>query len=210
MSSKVIPLLQAFSSAICRICGVSRGPSAHAELLVLFCQWCGGKGHPASFAAAQRCYTFYSWIIDAPQIRSCLIYNKSSPKSFGKSRVAKSPLVTMGRPQIHPQIVPSSLTITTPSNTPIPRSTPLTIPTASGSTYPFCHNTLCGQTDRPTDGPRRIYSHTYASHDRERRGCNWFYSLNCIRLYALIPYCILGLIVKFAYLSLTFCECVTE
>jgi len=34
----------------------------------------------------------------------------------------------------------------TPS--PIPRPTPLTIPTASGSTQPFCHSTLCGQTDR--------------------------------------------------------------
>jgi len=31
---KVIPLLQAFSSAIFRICGASRGPSAFAELLV--------------------------------------------------------------------------------------------------------------------------------------------------------------------------------
>jgi len=38
-----------------------------------------------------------------------------------------------------------------PSNTPIPQPTPLTIPTASGSTQPFCHNKHCRQTDKQTD-----------------------------------------------------------
>jgi len=35
VSLKTIPLLQAFSSAIFRICGTSRGPSASAELFVI-------------------------------------------------------------------------------------------------------------------------------------------------------------------------------
>jgi len=34
-----------------------------------------------------------------------------------------------------------------PSNTPIPRLTPLTTPTASGSNQPFCHSILSGHTD---------------------------------------------------------------
>jgi len=41
-----------------------------------------------------------------------------------------------------------------PSSTPISRPTPLTlaVQTASGSNQPFCHITLCRQTDRPTHG----------------------------------------------------------
>jgi len=37
------------------------------------------------------------------------------------------------------------LTITTPSNTPIPQPTPLTM--ASGSIQPCCYSTVSGQTD---------------------------------------------------------------
>jgi len=64
----------------------------------------------------------------------------------------KSPLVTMGCPKFTPKTAPSPLTITTPSNTPIPRLTPITIPTTSESTHSLCHSTLSGQTDQPTDG----------------------------------------------------------
>jgi len=48
--------------------------------------------------------------------------------------------------------IPSPSTITTPSNTLIPWSTPLTIPTASGCNQPFCHVHFPDrQTDRHTD-----------------------------------------------------------
>jgi len=53
----------------------------------------------------------------------------------------------MGRFNFTPKTAPSLSTITTTSNTSIPRPTPLTTQTASGSNQPFCHNTLCRQTD---------------------------------------------------------------
>jgi len=57
-------------------------------------------------------------------------------------------LVSMGHPKNcpfpfddnHPHLIHLSLSR--------PHSPPQT---ASGSIQPFCHNTLCGQTDRPTD-----------------------------------------------------------
>jgi len=65
---------------------------------------------------------------------------------------AKSPLVTMERPpQIHLQNCPCPSTMTTPSNTRVPRLLHSLLQTAPGSTQPFCHNTLSRQTDRPTD-----------------------------------------------------------
>jgi len=51
-----------------------------------------------------------------------------------------------GTPQIHPKTAPSSLTITTPSDTPIPQLTHPPSQVASICSHPFCHNTLC----RPT------------------------------------------------------------
>jgi len=62
----------------------------------------------------------------------------------------KVPVVTMGRPQFHPKTSLSLRRSPPLSNTPIPRPTPLTIPTTSGSDQPFCHSTLSGQTDRQT------------------------------------------------------------
>ena len=53
--------------------------------------------------------------------------------------------------QLHPQTAPSPLTITTPSNTPIPWPTPLTAPNGIRICSAICHNTPCGQTDRLTD-----------------------------------------------------------
>jgi len=78
--------------------------------------------------------------------------NKSCPKLFGKSRVAKSPLVTMGRSKFTPKtalsfddhlhLIHSSLDrLHSPSQT------------ASGSVQPCCHSTLSGQTDQSTDRP---------------------------------------------------------
>jgi len=53
--------------------------------------------------------------------------NKYCPKSFWKSCIAKSPLITMGCPKFNPTTAPSPLMIMTPSNMPIPQPTPLTI-----------------------------------------------------------------------------------
>jgi len=62
----------------------------------------------------------------------------------------KVPIGYNGTPQIHSQNCPLSFDDDDPpSNTPIPRPTPLTISTASGSTR-FYHTDR--QTDRPTDG----------------------------------------------------------
>jgi len=58
----------------------------------------------------------------------------------------------MGRPKFTPKSAPSASTITTPSNTPILDRHHSPPQTASGSTQPFCHNTLSGPTDRQTDG----------------------------------------------------------
>ena len=82
-------------------------------------------------------------------LQSNLILKQVLPKVILEEPRHKVPIGYNGTPQIHPQNCPS--TITTPSNTSIPRPTPLIIPTTSGSTQPFCHNTLYGQTDRPTD-----------------------------------------------------------
>ena len=60
----------------------------------------------------------------------------------------KGPTGYNGTPQIHPQNCPFPSTITNSISTPIPRPTPLTIPTASRSTELFCHSTLCRQTDK--------------------------------------------------------------
>ena len=91
-------------------------------------------------------------------IRQCLGRPHPSPQTTAQSVHAlsynyaiKSPLVTMGRPKFTPKTAPSPSTITTlhlihPSlNQPYSPSQ-----TASGSTQPFCHSTLSGQTDRST------------------------------------------------------------
>jgi len=57
----------------------------------------------------------------------------------------------MRRPIFIPKTASSLSTITTPSNTPILDRPHSPSQTASESAQPFCHNTFCGQTDRPTD-----------------------------------------------------------
>jgi len=72
----------------------------------------------------------------------------------------KVPIGYNGMPKIHPKTDPSPLTFTTPSNTPIIRQTPLTIPNDIR-----IHSAILPQytfwTDRPT------HWHTYTHTDRQ-------------------------------------------
>ena len=68
-------------------------------------------------------------------IHQCLGWSHSAPKTIARSLdallhnyVTKNLLVTMGCSNSPTKTAPSPSTITTPSNTPIPRLTPLTIP----------------------------------------------------------------------------------
>jgi len=67
-------------------------------------------------------------------------------------------------PKFTPKTAPSPSTITTPSNTPIHRLTPLTNPKCSGSNQPFCHSTLSRQTHTHT------HTHTHAPTDKPTDG----------------------------------------
>jgi len=75
-----------------------------------------------------------------------------SVDSLLHSYATKSPLVTMERLKFTPKTAPSLSTITTPSDTPIPRLTPLTI--QNGIRF---HSAVLSQytfrKDRPTDRP---------------------------------------------------------
>ena len=73
------------------------------------------------------------------------------PKVIWEQPCHKVPIRYFGWPQFTPKTAPSALMIMTPSNTPIPQQTPPTILMASGFSQPFCHNTLCKQTDRQTN-----------------------------------------------------------
>jgi len=67
--------------------------------------------------------------------------------------------ITMGRPKFNRKSAPFYSTITTPSDTPILDRPHSPCQTSSGSTQPFCHNTLCGQTNRQTDRPTDMFRH---------------------------------------------------
>ena len=71
-----------------------------------------------------RTFTFYhfQWYITYCQ------YEQVLPKVIWKEPHCKVPISYNGMPQIYPQNCPFHLMITTPSNTPIPRETTLTIP----------------------------------------------------------------------------------
>jgi len=85
----------------------------------------------------------------------------------------KVPLVTMGRPNFTPKTAPYLSTITTPIlSLNQPHSPPQT---TSRSNQPFCLSTLCGPTDKPTEGqmvqanvPYNMSVHARYT-DRERR-----------------------------------------
>ena len=72
-------------------------------------------------------------------------------------------LVTMKRCN-PPNTAHSPSTITTKIEYTNTKPTPPTIPTTSWSTQPFCHNTECRQTDRPTDGIERMFHHVSHLH----------------------------------------------
>ena len=65
--------------------------------------------------------------------------------------------------QLHPQTVRPS-TITTPSNTHIPRPHYSPSQTTSGSTQQFCHSTLSGPTNKPTNRWSRQMFRTMSAH----------------------------------------------
>jgi len=89
----------------------------------------------------------------------------------------KAPIGYIGMPQIHPQncLFPSTITHLIHPSLDRPH---LPSQTASGSNQPFCHSTLSGPTDRPTDrhtqtdrwARRHVYTiSAYARYiDRER------------------------------------------
>jgi len=75
--------------------------------------------------------------------------------------VTKAPLVTKGRQKFTPKTALPLQWSPPPSNTAIPRLTPPPPQTASRSNQLFCHNTLCGPTDRPTHRwSRRMFCNT--------------------------------------------------
>ena len=77
----------------------------------------------------------------------------------------KLPIGYNETPQPLPKKLPLLLQRSPPkSNTPIQSLTPPTIPTASGSTQPFCHNTECRQADRHSGRWYRANVSSHKSH----------------------------------------------
>ena len=152
ISSKSVKRLQRYRN----FCSVSRGrPSVILDLFSALLD------HPRRIFDGLYCHanpSFPFGHLDLRLIHQCLSRPHSPRQTTAQSvhtlphnYATKSPLDTMGRPKFTPKTAPSPLTITTLSNTPIPRPIPLTIPTTSKSTQPLCHSTLSGQTDRQTD-----------------------------------------------------------
>ena len=116
-----------------------------------------------TFTVGRRCYwrdrsalgvLGYS-ISMAKEVKNCtsLLLVSTGPSRSNLERVRRS-CTTTNVPIGYnwtPQIAPSPSTITTLSDTPISGPTHSPPQTAAGSTQPFCHSTLSGQTDRQTD-----------------------------------------------------------
>jgi len=109
-------------------------------LMASTCCWCG---------RSLRLGIYY--------VTLCLRISTSHPKIIWEERVALAQLRNKvsigfnGTLKFTPKTAPSLSTITTPSNTPIPRPTPSPPQTASRSSQPFCYSTLSGPTERHTD-----------------------------------------------------------
>jgi len=102
--------------------------------------------------------------VDLSNVR---VFNKTSPKSFGKiaslsqNYATEVPLVTMGRHKFTPKT--SLWRSPPPSNTPILRPTPLIIPNGiriQSAILPQYTFQTDRQTDRPTDRPTDRHTHT--------------------------------------------------
>jgi len=80
--------------------------------------------------------------------------NDSSIGSHTTSQLRnKIPIGYNGMPQLHPQNCPFPFGDNHPHLIHLSLKQPHLPPqTTSGSNQPFCHNTLCGPSDRPTDG----------------------------------------------------------
>ena len=127
------------------------------------CDWCGGvavlreKFKPTPVIdrdqVAPSCRDQPSSSLVRRQALRNHIASRSPQSNSGRAR--RSRTTTQQSPHDAPHLSPNCPSLQRsppPSNIPIPRpTTPLTTPTASGCNQPFCHNTLSGPTDRPTD-----------------------------------------------------------